>query len=113
MRFGDFIQGEYSNGATQYWYYTDTNELFEARIGYRTDIDQSIRNGVLLEEVINGLGLGSDTTLREDSIIYQWYNEVQELSEMDWLILKLLYHPEMKCGMNYDACSEVISRLYY
>lgn len=111
--FGNIINYELADGAVEYWYWNDTNELFEARIGYRSDIDQSIRNAVLLEEVINGLGMANDTILREDSIIYQYFNEVQDLSEMDWLILKLLYHPNITCGMDYESCSEVIRGLYY
>ena len=101
-----------ADGAVQYWYYNDTNEIYSARIGYRLDIDQYTRNSVLLEEVFNGLGI-SDTILREDSISYQGFGQVQELSEVDWLILKLLYHPEIRCGMGKDACAEVIRRLYY
>ena len=112
IAFGDFLNHEVADGAVQYWYYNDTNEIYSARIGYRLDIDQYTRNSVLLEEVLNGLGI-SDTILREDSISYQGFGQVQELSEVDWLILKLLYHPEIRCGMGKDACAEVIRRLYY
>ena len=110
--FGSIVNYEEADGAVEYWYYNDTNQIYDARIGYRTDIDQHIRNSVLLEEVVNGLGI-SDTILREDSIIYQGYSEVQELSEMDWLIIKLLYHPDIKCGMSQEECADVIKRLYY
>lgn len=110
--FGEGIHHESADGAAQFWFYNDTNIIYEAKIGYRTDIDQEVRNSVLLEEVYNCMGL-SDTSLRKDSIVYQGYSTPQALTDMDWLILKLLFHPEMERGMDLDACTDVIHRLYY
>lgn len=110
--FGEFIGYESADGATQYWYYNATNVIYTGKIGYRTDINQEIRNSVLLEEVVNLLGFG-DTVVREDSIVYQYSSEAQELSKMDWLLLKLMYHPDMKPGMDQAACETVIRNLYY
>ena len=109
--FGEFLNYEIADGAVQYWYYTDTNVIYDARIGYRTDIDQYTRNSVILEEVFNGLGI-TDTVLREDSIAYQGFSQPQELSEVDWLMIKLLYHPKMKTGMNREECEKVIREIY-
>ena len=109
--FSDVV-GENAWGAVQFWYYDDTNEIYDARIGYRTDIDQIYRNSILLEEIVNCLGI-SDTELREDSIVYQYSNDNLCLSDMDWLILKLLYHPDIQCGMDADACRAVMEQLYY
>ena len=36
--FSEAVNGEDAWGACQFWYWTDTNELYDARIGYRTDI---------------------------------------------------------------------------
>lgn len=110
--FSYVIQGENADGAAQFWYYTETNELHTARIGYRTDLEQTIRNSVLAEEIINTLGI-SDTVLRPDSIVYQYSNENLVLSDVDLLLLKLLYNPAMQCGMDAERCSGVIQRLYY
>lgn len=112
MYFSEFLNGEDAYGATQYWYYNDTNEIYTANVGYRTDIDQSTRTSVLIEEIINMLGV-SDTVLRTDSIVYQHSNDNTALSDMDWLILKLLYHPAMQCGTDFDGCRTVIEDLYY
>lgn len=109
--FGEFLNYEVADGAVQYWYLTETNEIYDGRIGYRTDIDQYTRNSVLLEEVFNGLGI-TDTDLREDSIAYQGFSQTQELSEVDWLMIRLLYHPRMKAGMNRDECVSVIREIY-
>ena len=66
---------------------------------------------MIYEEIINSLGLGNDTTLREDSIIYQYYTQTQQPSEMDWLLLKILYNENMRRGMHEAECREVINQL--
>ena len=108
--FSSVVNGEDAYGATQFWYYTETNELYTARIGYRTDISQTERNSILLEEIINTLGF-SDSVLREDSIVYQYSNENLELSDVDWVILALLYDPAIQAGMNADNCAQIIEQL--
>lgn len=111
-RFLDFLQGEYVDGVARYWYYDDTNDIHTGSIGYWKDMERDVRKSVLLEEVINCLGLG-DTDLRQDSIVYQYGSENTDLSEMDWLILKLMYHPRIRCGMGVAECEEIIRELYY
>lgn len=110
--FSYVIRGEEADGAAQFWYYTDTNELYAARIGYRTDLEQSVRSSVLVEEIINTLGI-SDTVLRPDSVVYQYSNENMALSDVDLVILKLLYNPAVQCGMDAEACGAVIRECYY
>ena len=111
-RFSDAIHGESAFGAVQFWYYTETNEIYSANIGYRTDIDQESRNSVILEEIINCLGI-SDSELREDSIVYQYSNSNTALSDVDWIIIKILYDPAISCGMNAEECRAVVESLYY
>ena len=98
------------DGAMNFWY--DENEIFDATICIRTDLGQYLRNSVILEEIYNVLGPAQDTSLRTDSIIYSKYSEPQELTDIDELILKLLYHPDLQCGMNADECEAVIRQLY-
>ena len=99
------------DGAVTFWYMEDV--IYDAIICYRTDLDQHLRNSVILEEIYNGLGPIQDTSLRPDSIIYSEFSEPQELTPMDELILRLLYHPDIRCGMDMAACEEVIRNLYY
>lgn len=108
--YSSVVDGEDANGAVEFWYYTDTNEIHSARIGYRTDIDQSLRNSILVEEIVNALGI-SDTVLREDSITYQYSDFNTVLSDVDWILLNLLYHPEIQCGMDAEACAAVVQQL--
>lgn len=110
--FSDILDGEDAFGATQFWYYTESNEIHTAKIGYRTDLDQQKRNSILLEEVINMLGI-DDTKLREDSIVYQYSDDNTSLSTVDEIIIKLLYDPQIKCGMDFEKCKEIIKKLYY
>ena len=112
VAFADCVNGEDAYGATQFWYYTATNEIYTANVGYRTDLDQLTRTSILLEEIINMLGI-SDTVLRTDSIVYQYSNDNTALSDVDWVIVKLLYNSAIECGMNADDCSAILQELYY
>ena len=106
---GDFAYG--LDGAVTFWY--SYNEIYDATICYRTDIPQYTRNSVIIEEIYNGLGPIQDTSLREDSIIYSGFSEPQWLSPIDELILRLLYHPDIKVRMSAGECEQVIRTLYY
>ena len=112
LAFSQVVNGEEADGAVQFWFYNATNNIYKGNIGYRTDIDQATRSSVLVEEIINLLGI-TDTVLRPDSITYQYGSEVTQLSAVDWAILKMLYHPAMECGMDKDACAAVLAELYY
>lgn len=107
---GNFINYEDADGAVQYWYDTYGNYMLNATIGCRTDISQYVRNSVIQEEIMNGLGL-SDSWLRTDSMVYAGYSEPQKLSTMDWIIVELLYHPDIKCGMTAAECEKVIRNI--
>lgn len=110
--FSDFVHGEDAYGAAQYWYYNASLEIHKGRIGYRTDISQDERTSVILEEIVNILGT-CDSELRSNSIVYQHSNSNTSLSEIDWVILKLLYHPMINCGMNDANCKAALEQLYY
>lgn len=100
------------DGAVTFWY-DGNNVIYDEIICYRTDLDQTVRNSVILEEIYNGLGPVQDTDLRTDSIIYAGYSTPQQLTKVDQLLLQLLYDPAMVCGMNAAECEAVIRQLYY
>lgn len=106
---GDTFWG--MDGAVTFWYTADV--IYDSTICYRTDIDQDLRNSVILEEIYNGLGPVQDTILRSDSIIYSAFSQPKHLTDIDWLLLKLLYHPAMQPGMDEAQCEAVIRQLYY
>lgn len=102
---------EYMDGGVTFWY--ENNAIYDAIICIRTDLDQTLRNSVILEELYNGLGPIQDTSLRTDSLIYQEFSQPQWMTPVDMLILRLLYHPEMLPGMDAAQCEQVIGSLYY
>ena len=99
------------DGAVTFWY--DNDVVHTAVICCRADIDQKLRNSVILEEIYNGLGPIQDTVFREDSIIWAEFSQPQNITAMDLLILRLLYHPLMQPGMDAQDCETVIRTLYY
>ena len=99
-------------GGVTYWY-NGFNEIYTEIICQRVDIPQYYRDSIIIEEIYNGLGPVQDTEVRYDSVIYQWSNENFTMSKEDILILKLLYHPDMKPGYNYNQCAALIRELYY
>ncbi len=105
----DFTEWDW--GATRFWY--EDNMIYDAMICVRNDIDQIGRNSVIIEEIYNTLGPVQDTVCRTDSVIYQYSNDNLSMSETDILLLKLLYHPDILCGMDAAECEAVIRSLYY
>lgn len=100
------------DGAVTFWY-DGFNAIYNENICIRTDLTQNVRNSVIQEEIYNGLGPVQDTQLRQDSLIYTGYSQPQEPTQIDMLLLKLLYHPDIECGMDAEECAEVIRTLYY
>ena len=109
-RMGDWAHD--LDGAVTFWY-DENSRIYNATICVRTDLNQHLRNSVILEELYNGLGPIQDTSLRPDSLIYAEFSVPQDLTQIDKLILQLLYHPRMQCGMNANQCEDVIRKLYY
>lgn len=109
-RMGDQYWG--TDGAFTFWY-DDQDVIYDCTICIRTDLDQEVRNSVILEEIYNALGPAQDTDLRVESIIYSGYSIPQALHPIDQVILRLLYHPSLTCGMTAADCEAVIRELYY
>lgn len=112
--FVEIMGSDYTNmdGAVTFWY-DGADAIYQAVICIRTDIDQYLRNSVIQEELYNGLGPVQDTRLRSDSLIYQEYSQTQSMTQVDRLILQLLYHQDLRCGMNAQDCEAVIRNLYH
>lgn len=100
-----------NDGYVTFWYSND--EIYDSVICIRNDIGQELRNSVIMEEIYNSLGPIQDTSLRSDSIIYSGFSAPQKMTDIDMLILRLLYHPSIRCGMNKEECKQIISEIYY
>ena len=109
----DTIGDNTASGAATFYYDGKTNEITSGVIYYRKDMADVDRASVILEELYNVMGAPNDTTQRRDSIIYQRSSDNNELSQIDILIMELLYRPEIKAGMDYNEVSEALNKLYF
>lgn len=85
---------EITDGYSTIWF--DNGVITRAEIGIRTDLTDMNKNHVILEEIVQALGLQNDSYLYPDSLYYQGFNEPQWPTDMDWLLVRFLYRPEMK-----------------
>ena len=92
-------------GYFTYWY-SDYRRV-RGQIVIATDVtNQKQRNHLLKEELVGVLGLSNDHKMYTDSILYAPWTETQQLSEVDWIMLNMLYHRTVACGMSSDnACA--------
>lgn len=106
---GNYVSGyvEGNWGMVTYWY--DDYKLYSMEIGIASDVtSQKDRNHLIMEELINGMGLGNDHYTYADSIVYQPWTNVQTLSEVDWMMLNMVYSPIVKPGMTANKVYNVI-----
>ena len=88
--------------------------LYDAEIGIANDVTtQEDRNHIVMEEIVGGIGLGNDHYVYSDSIIYQPWSNAQQLSEVDWLMLNMVYSPVVKPGMSYEQVRGLLLPLIY
>ena len=84
--------------------------ICSARIGIASDVtDQAERNHLILEELTGALGLPGDHDVYEDSILYQGWTTVQQLSDVDWRMLNLLYSPLLVPGMTEQEALDALN----
>jgi len=97
-----YVEGYIDDNWGFFHYEANHGSITSARIAIASDItDQQERNHLLLEEIVGSLGLPNDHNVFSDSIIYQQWTTVQSLSEVDWLMLNMLYSPVTSPGMTW------------
>lgn len=101
-----------ADGFATFNYITATGVITDGSVYIRSDIDQTLRNSVILEELYQILGPTTDTVIREDSIINQ-YGDALELSKIDKIIIAMLYNKNITYGMDTVKTEEVIREIYY
>ena len=102
----------YTEGNWGYVYYWYTNwKITKMEVAIATDVtDQKARNHLIMEELVNGMGLGNDHYAYSDSITYQNWTTVQQLSEVDWLMLNMIYHEDAYTGMTWSQFYQMTNR---
>lgn len=101
-RLGKLLPG-YAPGNWGYFsFWTgEGSEMSNAEVVIASDVtNQQERNHLMMEEFVGLLGLASDIDSPEDSIIYQQWTTTQQLSELDWQLLNLLYDARLSPGMS-------------
>ncbi|MFH1512091.1 MAG: DUF2927 domain-containing protein [Bacillota bacterium] len=84
-------------------------QMTDAQIAIATDVtDQRQRNHLILEEFTQALGIMQDSMQYPDSIFYGRWTEAQQLSPLDWTVVRMVYSPGIQAGM---TAAEVIDRL--
>ncbi len=97
----DVDPGSAFNGYVTIWW--QDYEISRGDIYYNTDIPQSERDGVIVEELCQSLGLLTDTYDYPESVFYQYHTDAAWPSTLDWAIIQLLYRSELAPGMDEDA----------
>lgn len=104
------VGADITDGYSTIWF-TD-GRLTDAEIGIRTDLTDTNKNHVILEEIVQALGLQNDSYSYPDSLYYQGYNEPQWPTDLDWLLVRFLYRPEMRPLMSEAEVLEVAEQVF-
>lgn len=94
-------------------FWNGENELFR---GYMyVDIfraDSTEQKHLLREELTQSLGLAKDSPLFSESIFQQAFStKVTEYAQIDKDLIRLLYHPEMRIGLNESQADKVLRNI--
>jgi hypothetical protein len=100
--FFNFIESHYVPGNLGYFYiyWNDQGEITKGKILISTNkLKQIERNHIIREELTQSLGLLNDLNKYSDSIFYQDWTTTQTYSDIDKLMIQLLYQPFIKPNM--------------
>lgn len=114
-RMGDYLEDYQPGnwGFVTYWY-NGSLEIYQMKIAIASDVtDQKERNHLLMEEMVGGLGLCIDHEVYSDSILYQPWTTTQMLSVVDWLMLEMIYHPDVHSNMTREEFGRVTRQRIY
>ncbi len=102
---------------TRIFYNADDYRIQLSKIGIVTDTtSREVRNSLILEEVLQMLGLNQNSLNYPQSLFYKANALPQVPDELDLAIVRLLYSPVIKSGMNkadgVTAAAEVLKTRY-
>ena len=89
--------------------YNSRNAVVSGKVVIATDKNTAAsKRHLLREELIGVLGLTNDHWLYSDSILYQEWTTVGQLSDVDWLMLNMLYDPDLSCNMSASEARNIL-----
>ncbi|MDX2305479.1 MAG: DUF2927 domain-containing protein [Microscillaceae bacterium] len=66
---------------------------------------------LLREEITQSLGLMQDSPRYPDSIFYESWSQTTEYSDIDKLLIQILYHPEIRPGFREEDLEKIWKKL--
>ncbi len=104
---------ENASGMSCYSWQKATGEILSAEAGVACNISpHNAKFSVICEELLQSLGLASDTFTHPESVFYEGYNASPRPAEIDWALVTLLYNENITPGMAYgDAMDEAAALL--
>jgi hypothetical protein len=99
--FGLFIL--FFNGENHFTYGHMYVDIFRA--------DTTAQKHLLREEFTQSLGLAKDSPLYPESIFHANWTTTTAYTQMDQDLIRLLYHPEMKAGLNKFQVDAVLRKI--
>ncbi len=109
----DFFE-ENSNGMFNISWSGDPEpfSIYKGDILIATDIEQRIRDHVIVEELTQHLGLMDDSYEFRTSIFQQAVSPSPAPNELDWLVIEMHHRPEIEPGMETDEAMQILADLY-
>lgn len=91
------------------------NEIYKASIFINSSKSMEFQKSAIIEEIVQALGFGNDSEIYSNSIFYQSKYRVKtpilELTEFDKMLIKLLYHPKMKVGLDRIKTDKTLRKI--
>lgn len=101
-------------GCWLWWKGEPAFELYWSHIGLATNklSEEDNIDGLILQNMTQALGLMNHSNEFADSIFREDIGDLNSLSNLDWLILEMLYRPELKVGMEMSRAVDILEQLY-
>ena len=105
-----YVEG---NWGFQTYTYHSNGQIFSAQIWIARDkTGQAGRNHLMKEGLVSVLGLTNMHEVYTDSIISRGWSTRQELSEVDWLMLNMLYSAHVFPGWTWEQTRDTLTAFY-
>lgn len=86
-------------GMSEFRWNAASGEIISAKCAVDPSLDAE-RAATVCEEFLQSMGIAKDSYEYVNSVFYQGVTYTTKPADIDWIILKLLYHPSMECGIN-------------
>ena len=105
-----YVEGNW--GFQTYTYHAD-GQIFKAQIWLARDkTGLAGRTHMMREGLVSILGLTNVHTSYTDSILHQGWSTRQNLSEVDWLMLNMVYSAHVSPGWSWPQTRDALSAFY-